>query len=150
VSAENPPRIELATQEDATEIRALVAHLESPFDVDTELRRAHARLWVARRADTGARVLGLLLAWEVADSADLIDLIVEPTERRRGLGRALLQALLDHARSRNLRSIVLEVRASNAGARKLYEALGFRDVGERRAYYADGENARLYAYEFTA
>jgi ribosomal protein S18 acetylase RimI-like enzyme len=45
---------------------------------------------------------------------------------------------------------VLEVRAANAGARKLYEELGFRDVGERRAYYADGENARLYAYEFTA
>ncbi len=40
-------------------------------------------------------------------------------------------------------AVLLEVRASNAAALRLYESLGFQRVGLRRRYYADGEDAVL-------
>jgi ribosomal-protein-alanine N-acetyltransferase len=139
-------QIDLATELDVPGIRALLEHVESPFDVEAELTRSYAKLWVARSDATQNRPLALLLAWEAGDSADLIDLVVEPAARRRGLGRALVQVLLRHARERGLSRVVLEVRLGNAGARRLYESLGFSEVGERRKYYSDGENAMLYEF----
>jgi ribosomal-protein-alanine N-acetyltransferase len=82
--------------------------------------------------------------------AHLIDLIVAPTERRRGFGRALLETLLAHAKARDLRLILLEVRRSNAAARTLYTSFGFEEVGERAAYYADGEDALLFCLTLRA
>lgn len=141
----NEPRIQLANELDAPGIRALLAHVESPFDVEAELSRSYAKLWVAR-SDAGEGPLGLLLAWEAGDSADLIDLVVDPKARRRGLGRALVQVLLNYAEERALSRVVLEVRTGNLGARGLYEGLGFAEVGERRGYYPDGEHALLYEF----
>jgi ribosomal-protein-alanine N-acetyltransferase len=54
----------------------------------------------------------------------------------------LLGTLLEDARKRGLRLVVLEVRPSNVEARGLYESFGFRVVGRRRGYYYDtGEDA---------
>ena len=131
-----------AAASDAPELRALMNQGLSPFDVETELARSYARLWVVRRSAAGP-LAGFLLAWEVADEAHLIDVIVAPSERRQGLGRALVETLLGHARARSLRVVLLEVRRSNLAAQSLYTRLGFEEVGERTAYYADGEDALL-------
>lgn len=135
--------VEFANAADAPALAALMAEGLSPFDVATELARSYARLWVVRRAANDPAPLGLLLAWEVADEAHLIDVIVAPAARRQGLARALLETLLAHARARELRVVLLEVRRSNLAARQLYRAFGFEEVGERVAYYADGEDALL-------
>jgi ribosomal protein S18 acetylase RimI-like enzyme len=66
------------------------------------------------------------------DEFEILNLAVAPESRRRGLGRALLLAAL----ARGGRWF-LEVRESNAAARALYGSLGFREIGERRAYYND-------------
>ena len=69
----------------------------------------------------------------------LLNLCVAPDRQRRGLGRILL----DHARrmsaAAGCRYMFLEVRPSNEAAIGLYRANGFVMVGERPAYYADGE-----------
>ena len=60
---------------------------------------------------------------------------VFPELRRMGVGRALMEALIARARERDAPFVTLEVRASNAAARSLYESLGFREAGRRRDFY---------------
>ncbi len=57
--------------------------------------------------------------------AHLYDLFIDPVHRRRGHASRALQALLDEARRLGARRLALNVLATNAGARRLYEQLGF-------------------------
>ena len=98
-----------------------------------------ARCYVVRE---GGRVVGYICLWEVADEMHITNIAVHPDERRRGIGRAMLGQVLEEARQRGVRLVVLEVRPSNVEARALYESFGFRVVGRRRGYYYDtGEDA---------
>jgi ribosomal-protein-alanine N-acetyltransferase len=78
------------------------------------------------------------------DEAHVIRLAVEASQRRGGVGRALLDALLAWARERAAGAVVLEVRDSNAPAQALYAAAGFVADGRRPRYYPDGEDALLW------
>ena len=98
-----------------------------------------ARCWVMRE---DGRVIGYLCLWEIADELHITNIAVHPTRRRQGVGRVLLQGVLEDAREQRLRLVVLEVRPSNTEARTLYEGFGFRVIGRRRGYYYDtGEDA---------
>jgi ribosomal-protein-alanine N-acetyltransferase len=99
-----------------------------------------ARCWVARDDDT--HVVGYLCLWEVADEVHVTNVAVRPDARRHGIARGLLGTVLDDARRRRFKIVVLEVRPSNRQALALYESFGFRVVGRRRGYYYDtGEDA---------
>ncbi len=96
-----------------------------------------------RRNDTdviGATVVGRLIGyaicWTVGDQAELGNLAVAKSERRRGVGKSLVTSALDRVRERGARVCFLEVRLSNDGARSLYESCGFYAIGRRRDYYA--------------
>jgi [ribosomal protein S18]-alanine N-acetyltransferase len=82
---------------------------------------------------------GQLLAYWVAmpgaDELHLLNLTVAAPWQRRGHGADLLQRLVRRAEGRGDQTLWLEVRQSNAGARALYRAAGFAEVGLRRAYY---------------
>jgi [ribosomal protein S18]-alanine N-acetyltransferase len=98
-----------------------------------------ARCYVMREAE---RIAGYICVWEVADELHITNIAVHPDVRRRGIGRGLLGSVLEDARRRSTRLVVLEVRPSNVEARALYESLGFQVVGRRRGYYYDtGEDA---------
>jgi ribosomal-protein-alanine N-acetyltransferase len=60
---------------------------------------------------------------------------VRRTAQRRGVGRALLEALLDEASRAGATVVLLEVAVDNAPAQKLYATYGFEPVGMRRGYY---------------
>jgi ribosomal-protein-alanine N-acetyltransferase len=62
-------------------------------------------------------------------------LAVSAASRRSGVGTRMILALLRHARLAGARTCGLEVRTDNAGARSIYERLGFVDIGYRRGYY---------------
>jgi len=95
-----------------------------------------AETWAAR--DEAGRVVGWLEERLVASELYVLGVGVDPAWRRRGVATALVRACLVRA------SIVhLEVRASNAAARRLYAGLGFDEVGLRARYYADGDDAVL-------
>lgn len=81
------------------------------------------------------RLLGYIGSQMVLPEADMMNLAVIPEARRQGVGRALVLALCKALRERGAETLTLEVRASNVGARKLYENLGFAQVGLRRNYY---------------
>ena len=86
------------------------------------------------RSDAG-EVLGYVVAWFVADEGEIANLAVAPEGWGRGIGRALLDAALAEATQRGIESVYLEVRDSNARARRLYQSRGFEEVGRRKGYY---------------
>ena len=69
----------------------------------------------------------------------IFNLCVHPRWQRSGLGRRMLRQLLELARVNRADTAFLEVRASNAGARALYAAEGFCEIGTRRNYYPAGK-----------
>lgn len=71
----------------------------------------------------------------VPDEGQLVNLAVLPTARRQGIGKQILSALIEEAKTRGAETISLEVRVSNAAAIALYEHFGFRSVGIRRHFY---------------
>lgn len=79
-----------------------------------------------------------------AGEAELLRIAVSPEARGQGLGRALLEACQGDLAAAGMGHLFLEVRASNAPARALYWACGWRPCGTRPGYYPDGEEAVLY------
>jgi ribosomal-protein-alanine N-acetyltransferase len=73
----------------------------------------------------------------VLDELHVLNVAVAPGHRRRGLARSLLAFALAKASRMGATRGLLEVRAGNAQALALYESLGFRPIGRRRAYYRD-------------
>jgi [ribosomal protein S18]-alanine N-acetyltransferase len=95
--------------------------------------------WVATsRAAIGSngsrRVVGFLLSRPCGPGErEILNLAVDPANRRRGVARRLLKAELERGRG----AWFLEVRESNKAALLLYESFGFQPVGIRDAYYHD-------------
>ena len=63
------------------------------------------------------------------------NIAVRQDRQRRGIGRALLQALLAEAARRRVQAVLLEVAVDNGTAQRLYDSFGFEPVGVRRGYY---------------
>jgi len=129
-------RIRRATRDDVPRIVALErAIFTDPWSARAlagALVRPEAVFLVFEREGT---VAGYATGIQVVDEGEILNIAVDPGERRRGAGRELLAALLDSLVQRGARRLFLEVRASNAAAIALYEAFGFRRIGRRAAYY---------------
>ncbi|MDH4230178.1 MAG: GNAT family N-acetyltransferase [Nitrospirota bacterium] len=82
-----------------------------------------------------AHVVGFVTFSVAGGEGGILNMAVAPEARRRGYGRELLMAVLEGCRAERARSIYLEVRRHNRGARALYVATGFVQVGERPGYY---------------
>lgn len=82
----------------------------------------------------------LFAAWQYLD-LHVLKIATLPGFRRQGLARWLMELADEHARQTGGESITLEVRESNGPAIELYRRLRFEEVGRRRRYYADGEDA---------
>ncbi len=82
------------------------------------------------------KLSGYIVVWEIAGEADLLRIAVSPQQRRRGLGRDLVEAAVKDARARGCTAMTLEVRASNKAAIGLYKSLGFEQNGLRKNYYS--------------
>jgi ribosomal-protein-alanine N-acetyltransferase len=83
-------------------------------------------------ARDGNSLIGYAGLGRVGAEAEIHTLAVDPAHQRRGVGRALLRAVLDHARGA---TVFLEVRTDNESAIQLYRSEGFEVVGTRRRYY---------------
>jgi ribosomal-protein-alanine N-acetyltransferase len=101
---------------------------------------------VAFLAERDRRLLGFLLLRRAADEAEILSLGVDPADRRQGLARRLLAAGEAWLGGR-MAQVFLEVAAGNAPALALYRRLGFRAVGRREKYYADGGDALVLRRE---
>lgn len=80
-------------------------------------------------------VVGYICIRHIGDEAHILNLAVRPDMRRHGIARTLVLRIIGELRETPCKTIYLEVRVSNYQARALYEALGFKVVGIRKAYY---------------
>lgn len=85
--------------------------------------------------DFQGKVMGYIGSQSVLGEADMMNLAVEPSLRRTGIGKLLVTSLIEALRTQNVHSLTLEVRVSNQPARSLYDNLGFVEVGRRPRYY---------------
>ena len=95
------------------------------------LDQPHCRAWCLVKDKQPVAAIWYQCA---AERAEMVDLRVMASERRRGLGRQLLWASLTALG--DVGAVELEVRSSNVAARALYESLGFSETGSRSNYYA--------------
>ena len=105
-------------------------------------------LWLV--ALDGTVVAGYIGSQSVGDEADMMNVAVHPDYRRQGIARELVVGLVEALSKNEVRSLALEVRASNAPAIALYEQLGFLQVGVRPNYYRNPrENAIIMRKEWS-
>jgi ribosomal-protein-alanine acetyltransferase len=134
----------------ASDLEAIDALEQATFPSDAwsrellaaELAGEHTHYLVA--VDETDAVLGYagLLAPRGSGQGDIQTIAVVASARRRGIGAALLDALLAEARARDAAEVFLEVRADNPGAEALYATRGFERIAIRPAYYQpDGVDA---------
>ncbi len=89
------------------------------------------------------RLVGYLIISRYVDAWHVMNVAVDPEYRRRGVATSLIERLFDVTAGDSQRGYTLEVRVSNTEAIRLYERLGFRSRGVRRAYYTDNREDAL-------
>ena len=98
-------------------------------------------------AEESGQVLGFLVASIATAEWELENIAVSGAAQRQGIGRALLKVLIDRARQAGTAEIRQEIRASNLGAQRLGQSVGFVQRGRRPSYYHDPEeDALLFNY----
>ena len=93
--------------------------------------------------DEEGTLVGYLILSRYVDAWHVMNVAVDPDQRRRGIATLLLGRLFEATDDGTRRGYTLEVRVSNEGAIKLYEAAGFRSRGIRRGYYTDNREDAL-------
>ncbi|MCX4189284.1 ribosomal protein S18-alanine N-acetyltransferase [Methylophaga sp. OBS3] len=88
--------------------------------------------WVFRDNE---QIIAFALVQKVLDEAHLLNICVRPDRQGQGIGRRLLNGLIDKAVSQQSNLMVLEVRSSNRRAQALYLSMGFNEMSIRRGYY---------------
>jgi len=138
--------VRLATLADSAEIAGLSREL-----IETGLGWSWTRARVARNiasavtttlaACDGEHLIGFAIMFFGDEHAHLNLLAVRPGYQRSGVGRHLVGWLEESALVAGIGSIRLELRASNRGARRFYERLGFAEIGRVAEYYGGVETA---------
>ncbi|TQV82917.1 ribosomal protein S18-alanine N-acetyltransferase [Aliikangiella coralliicola] len=90
------------------------------------------RCWVLKHKK---QVIGHLIVLPVFDQVELLDIAVCPQQQGMGLGRLLMEHLIQFVKDNHIVSIFLEVRQSNKTAMKLYQNFDFEEIGVRKNYY---------------
>ncbi|MEY0232999.1 ribosomal protein S18-alanine N-acetyltransferase [Providencia manganoxydans] len=81
------------------------------------------------------QIVGFAITQCILDEATLFNIAIHPDYQGKGYGRVLMEHLIDDLSSKNVLTLWLEVRESNAAALHLYDKLGFHQVTVRKDYY---------------
>ncbi len=112
-----------------------------------ELKLPFSTTLVVRPTEGDASILAYICWWTVGDEVHLLNLAVTPEHRRDGIGRSLVELLVQTARENGARSVTLEVHSDNVPGIALYRGFGFVETGLRKNYYARNEHAVLMTLE---
>lgn len=107
---------------DPWSIKSISSELENPLS-----------LWIV--AMDGSVLAGYVGSQSVMGWADMMNLAVLPEYRGKGVGASLVLELIRRLQENQVSCLTLEVRISNEPAIRLYEKLGFTEVGRRPGYY---------------
>jgi|UniRef100_UPI003FF08E5A ribosomal-protein-alanine acetyltransferase len=115
------------------------------YDVlQEELNNPNSEYFVAKLENN---ILGFAGIWKAVDDVHITDIVVKKSNRQTGIGSKLLEKLIQTAKSQNFNSITLEVNEHNLPAINLYLKYGFKNVGFRKKYYNNKDNAIIMTKE---
>ena len=120
------------------ETRVFDATAWTPAQFWSELAQP-TREYVVAEGDEG--VIGYAGLFALPPDSDIQTIAVAPSAQGTGLGRRLAEHVMERARERGCGHMMLEVRADNDAARRLYERLGFEQIAVRASYYGPGMDA---------
>lgn len=86
-------------------------------------------------AKENEKVVGYVGMYIAVDEGNITNMAVAPEHRKKQIGAGLLETLLKEAADRKIQQIFLEVRQGNLPARKLYQKIGFMEIGQRKNFY---------------
>jgi len=98
--------------------------------------------------DACGLLLGYICPMLLLDEGHILNVAVNPDVRGTGVGRMLVQKVLDECSSAGASFVSLEVRESNFAAIHLYHKMGFMEMGRRKRYYENSEDALMMEYLF--
>lgn len=112
------------------------------------LEELNGKFSVYRVAVENQKAVGYMGMWILADEGHITNVAVAKNSRGKGIGSALVADFVRMASEQNLAFLTLEVRVSNKQAISLYEKHGFLEVGRRKNYYENTEDAILMTKYF--
>jgi ribosomal-protein-alanine N-acetyltransferase len=107
----------------------------TPWSESSFYSEVYGKYSIARVAILNERIVGYVIARLILDEGHLLDLVVCPEFRMRGIARMLMEDVMRGLQINRCKTFFLEVRASNSVAMKLYGEVGFRAIGTRKKYY---------------
>jgi len=91
-------------------------------------------------AGTRDALAGFLIARRLStEESEILNLAVDPRERRKGVARSLVSCFLAESPG----DVYLEVRAANQVAREFYKSIGFQEISIRKDYYSQPPDAAI-------
>ena len=105
-----------------------------------ELENGKSKYFVVKQENEIVGFAGILL---IIDEVNIMNIVVKKNKRNLGIGSSLLEEIIRYSKIHNATSITLEVNEKNIPAIKLYEKYGFKQVGLRKKYYNNEDNAIL-------
>ena len=88
-------------------------------------------------------ILGVCVFHKIYDELEIRYISIDPSYKRRGLGKKLIYKILEECKNENIKRIFLEVSLKNKQALSFYDYLGFKTICIRKKYYKDGSDALL-------
>ena len=129
-------RIRPMTMEDCEQVAAIEAvSFSMPWSLDAftkTIQKDNFRYFVAEEA---GEILGYCGFLYVLDEAEIPNVCVKASARGQGIGKQMMTVLIGEAAKLGMAVLFLEVRESNSPARRLYEGLGFEQIGMRKNFY---------------
>jgi ribosomal-protein-alanine N-acetyltransferase len=146
VTGQQAPRLEAAGPESASLLADIHAQaFDVPWSSEQLARSLDGAGAFAVMALSGDRTQGFVIARAMAGEAEVITLAVRPADRRKGVGRALMNAAINTALAFGATVMWLEAAVDNPAAVALYLSMGFETKGRRKRYYARADGPRVDA-----
>ena len=100
----------------------------------SSIRQTCTYVWIVQDMQL-RKIVAYAVLYLAGDEGDVANIAVLPSYRKRGIGGALFDAMLNQARDEQVQTIYLEVRQSNDAAIRLYRSREFAEIGKRKNYY---------------
>lgn len=127
------------------DLKTIAPILQSDFDdfwneniLNSELENSNSYYIVAKLDNN---IVGFGGLWKSIDDIHITNIVTKKTLRNKGIGKAILNELINQAKNFGYNIITLEVNENNSPAISLYKKFGFEEVGVRKRYYNNTDNA---------
>lgn len=140
--------IRRVTEEDAKDLMMLEeGSIEHPWEEAELVKLGNDPNKAGFIAEDDGTVIGYIGFSHILDEAEIGNLVVEGSQRGRGIGGALIEEAKQYLKDQGIARVYLEVAEDNEPAGHLYAKAGFKQFNIRRDYYGRGRNAILMVCE---